>query len=80
MHSLHEVAANSDFINSRSVVLRKSFSMGRFVVLPATFKPGQTGSFLLRFFATCNVQLRYTVDLFIYDSFTCIFPINCKES
>lgn len=53
-----EQAASSVYMDSRSVTLRATFSLGRYVVLPTTFLPGATGRFLLRLFSHSHIQLR----------------------
>uniref|UniRef100_A0A3B5R6Z1 Si:dkey-19b23.13 n=1 Tax=Xiphophorus maculatus TaxID=8083 RepID=A0A3B5R6Z1_XIPMA len=53
-----EQAASSIYMDSRSVTLRGTLASGRYVVLPTTFLPGDTGRFLLRLFSHSNVQLR----------------------
>uniref|UniRef100_A0A3B5KUL2 Si:dkey-19b23.13 n=1 Tax=Xiphophorus couchianus TaxID=32473 RepID=A0A3B5KUL2_9TELE len=42
-----EQAASSIYMDSRSVTLRGTLASGRYVVLPTTFLPGDTGRFLL---------------------------------
>uniref|UniRef100_A0A3B5KVA5 Si:dkey-19b23.13 n=1 Tax=Xiphophorus couchianus TaxID=32473 RepID=A0A3B5KVA5_9TELE len=56
-----EQAASSIYMDSRSVTLRGTLASGRYVVLPTTFLPGDTGRFLLRLFSHSNVQLRCAV-------------------
>uniref|UniRef100_A0AAX7V958 Si:dkey-19b23.13 n=1 Tax=Astatotilapia calliptera TaxID=8154 RepID=A0AAX7V958_ASTCA len=46
-----EQAASSIYMDSRSVTLRGTLTLGRYVVLPTTFLPGITGCFLLRLFS-----------------------------
>ncbi|KAM4714625.1 calpain-5 [Anableps anableps] len=53
-----EQAASSIYMDSRSVTLRGTLAPGRYVVLPTTFLPGDTGRFLLRLFSHSHVQLR----------------------
>uniref|UniRef100_A0A3P9P6S7 Calpain-5-like n=1 Tax=Poecilia reticulata TaxID=8081 RepID=A0A3P9P6S7_POERE len=53
-----EQAASSIYMDSRSVTLRGTLASGRYVVLPTTFLPGDTGRFLLRLFSHSHVQLR----------------------
>ena len=54
-----ETAGHSDYIKTRSIILRQEWTRGRYILLPTTFQAGQTGDFLLRFFATCpKVNLR----------------------
>uniref|UniRef100_A0A087XZ47 Si:dkey-19b23.13 n=1 Tax=Poecilia formosa TaxID=48698 RepID=A0A087XZ47_POEFO len=53
-----EQAASSIYMDSRSVTLRGTLASGRYVVLPTTFLPGDTGHFLLRLFSHSRIQLR----------------------
>ncbi|XP_036002300.1 calpain-5 [Fundulus heteroclitus] len=53
-----EQVASSIYMDSRSVTLRGTLAPGRYVVLPTTFLPGDTGRFLLRLFSHSHVQLR----------------------
>ncbi|XP_034712844.1 calpain-5-like isoform X1 [Etheostoma cragini] len=53
-----EQAASSVYMDSRSVTLRGTLTLGRYVVLPTTFLPGATGRFLLRLFSHSHIQLR----------------------
>ncbi|MEQ2161747.1 hypothetical protein GOODEAATRI_012717 [Goodea atripinnis] len=53
-----EQAASSIYMDSRSVTLRGTLAQGRYVVLPTTFLPGDTGRFLLRLFSHSHVHLR----------------------
>jgi len=48
---------SSDYIQSRSVIFRKSLGRGRYILLPTTFAPDTTGDYLLRFFTTCHANL-----------------------
>ncbi|XP_053574234.1 calpain-5-like [Bombina bombina] len=50
--------SSSTYINSRSVFLRTELQKGRYVILPTTYSPGQTGSFLLRVYTDKASQLR----------------------
>uniref|UniRef100_A0A3P8NU49 Uncharacterized protein n=1 Tax=Astatotilapia calliptera TaxID=8154 RepID=A0A3P8NU49_ASTCA len=53
-----EQAASSIYMDSRSVTLRGTLTLGRYVVLPTTFLPGVTGCFLLRLFSHSRIRLR----------------------
>uniref|UniRef100_I3KRY8 Calpain-5 n=1 Tax=Oreochromis niloticus TaxID=8128 RepID=I3KRY8_ORENI len=53
-----EQAASSIYMDSRSVTLRGTLALGRYVVLPTTFLPGVTGCFLLRLFSHSRISLR----------------------
>lgn len=53
-----EQAASSIYMDSRSVTLRGTFASGRYVALPTTFMPGDTGRFLLRLVSRSHIQLR----------------------
>lgn len=54
-----EQAASSIYMDSRSVTLRGTLTLGRYVVLPTTFLPGVTGCFLLRLFSHSRIRLRW---------------------
>lgn len=63
VHTILAVECHSDYIKTRSVILRhQSINKGRYVLVPTTFEPGKTGDFLLRFFATSYVNLRYIIN------------------
>uniref|UniRef100_A0A3Q4HSE6 Si:dkey-19b23.13 n=1 Tax=Neolamprologus brichardi TaxID=32507 RepID=A0A3Q4HSE6_NEOBR len=53
-----EQAASSIYMDSRSVILRGTLTLGRYVVLPTTFLPGVTRCFLLRLFSHSRIRLR----------------------
>ncbi|XP_038150784.1 calpain-5-like [Cyprinodon tularosa] len=72
---LVEQAASSIYMDSRSVTLRGTLTPGRYVVLPTTFLPGDTGRFLLRLFSHSRVQLRELKnDLPLPSLFQCFLP------
>ncbi|XP_074657458.1 calpain-5-like [Tubulanus polymorphus] len=50
VHKLPEIVKSSSFKNSRSIFLRYKLTRGRYVIIPATFAPGETGKFLLRLY------------------------------
>ncbi|XP_047739328.1 calpain-5 [Hyalella azteca] len=52
VHRIHASAATSDYIKTRSIFLREQLPKGRYVVVPTTFKPNETGDFLLRIFTS----------------------------
>ncbi|KAF2349094.1 Peptidase C2 calpain large subunit domain III [Trinorchestia longiramus] len=52
VHRIHESAATSDYIKTRSVFLREQLPRGRYVIVPTTFRPNETGDFLLRIFTS----------------------------
>ncbi|CAH2272734.1 calpain-5-like isoform X1 [Pelobates cultripes] len=61
IYRLHRQASrvsSSTYINSRSVFLRTELQKGRYIILPTTFSPGQTGSFLLRVYTDRAIRLR----------------------
>lgn len=60
LHTMLESAGHSDYIKTRSVILRTQNGPGRYILLPTTFKPGQNGEYLLRFFSTCKANLRFS--------------------
>ena len=47
---MFEKAGDSIFINAREVVNKFQLKQGRYVVVPSTYEPNKTGSFLLRVF------------------------------
>ncbi|XP_040195924.1 calpain-5 [Rana temporaria] len=51
MHTVQPKVASSVYINSRSVFFRSELKEGRYVIIPTTFEPGETGDFLLRVFS-----------------------------
>jgi len=78
IHTLMETAGHSDYIKTRSIILRQECSRGRYILLPTTFQAGQTGDFLLRFFATCQVNLReLTLDAPKPSMCPCVSPPVC---
>ncbi|XP_073331445.1 calpain-5 [Pagrus major] len=75
VHCVVEQAASSVYMDSRSVTLKGTLALGRYVVLPTTFLPGATGRFLLRFFSHSHVQLRELRDDLPSPSlFQCFLP------
>lgn len=52
VHRIHDAVATSDYIRTRSIFLREQLKQGRYVVIPTTFKPDETGEFLMRIFAS----------------------------
>ncbi|XP_060710438.1 calpain-5-like [Hemiscyllium ocellatum] len=58
MHALQQQATGTTYSNSRSVFLRSELKQGRYVVIPSTFDPGQSGKFLLRLFTETTSRLR----------------------
>ncbi|XP_029436793.1 calpain-5-like [Rhinatrema bivittatum] len=58
MHLSKGKVASSTYINSRSVFKRVELQQGKYVVVPTTFSPGETGSFLLRVFTDQASKLR----------------------
>ncbi|KAK4310570.1 hypothetical protein Pmani_017872 [Petrolisthes manimaculis] len=52
VHRIHESVATSDYIRTRSIFLREQLKEGRYVIIPTSFKPEETGEFLLRMFAS----------------------------
>ena len=52
VHRVHEAVATSDYIKTRSIFLREQLPRGRYVVVPTTFRPLETGDFLLRLFSS----------------------------
>ncbi|XP_072254986.1 calpain-5-like [Pyxicephalus adspersus] len=58
LHCAASKASSSTYINSRSVLLHTDLQKGRYVILPTTFHPGQTGAFLLRVYTDRACHLR----------------------
>ncbi|XP_030042947.1 calpain-5 [Microcaecilia unicolor] len=58
MHVHQGKVASSTYINSRSVFQRVELQKGKYVVVPTTFAPGETGNFLLRVFTDRGAKLR----------------------
>ncbi|XP_078056899.1 calpain-5 [Mustelus asterias] len=58
MHALQQKVTGSSYIDSRSVLLRAELKQGRYVVIPSTFEPAQSGKFLLRLFTEKATELR----------------------
>ncbi|KAI9596505.1 hypothetical protein BDF19DRAFT_412595 [Syncephalis fuscata] len=52
----HNVVAAAPYQNSREVVLRIRLPIGRYVILPTTFAPGEEADFLLRIYSKPAVQ------------------------
>ncbi|XP_074480223.1 calpain-5 isoform X2 [Sebastes fasciatus] len=70
-----EQAASSIYMDSRSVTLRGTLTLGHYVVLPTTFLPGATGRFLLRLFSHSHIRLReLRKDLPSPSVFQCFLP------
>ncbi|KAM4748487.1 calpain-5-like [Rhinophrynus dorsalis] len=58
LHRTASTVSSSTYINSRSIFLRCDLQRGRYVILPTTFSPGQTGSFLLRLYTDQASRLK----------------------
>ncbi|KAG8430384.1 hypothetical protein GDO86_017901, partial [Hymenochirus boettgeri] len=58
LHHTASRVSSSTYINARSVFLRTELQKGRYIVLPTTFSPGQTGAFLLRLYTDRSSHLR----------------------
>lgn len=52
VHRIHESVATSDYIRTRSIFLREQLKQGRYVLIPTSFKPDETGEFLFRMFTS----------------------------
>lgn len=52
VHRIHDAVATSDYIRTRGIFLREQLKEGRYVIIPTTFKPDETGEFLLRIFTS----------------------------
>ncbi|XP_033026764.1 calpain-5-like [Lacerta agilis] len=58
LHRIPPRMAGSTYINSRSVLLRAEVPGGRYALLPTTFDPGQSSTFLLRIYSERPSRLR----------------------
>lgn len=58
LHRLAREAFSSEFINRRSVLLRKKLQPGRYVVVVCKFNPGEEGPFLIRVYLRCRGKAR----------------------
>ena len=54
VRQVEDVIASSAFKKGRSVFLRQNLNKGRYLLIPSTFKPDQTGSFLLRIYTALS--------------------------
>ncbi|XP_042219812.1 calpain-5-like isoform X2 [Homarus americanus] len=52
VHRIHESIATSDYIRTRAIFLREQLKQGRYVIIPTTFKPDETGDFIFRMFTS----------------------------
>ncbi|RXG55456.1 Calpain-5 [Armadillidium vulgare] len=62
VHTIHEPVATSDYIRTRSIFLREQLKRGRYVIVPTTFKPNETGEFLLRLFTSKDPDAKELID------------------
>ncbi|KAL7632549.1 UNVERIFIED_CONTAM: hypothetical protein RMT77_017116 [Armadillidium vulgare] len=62
VHTIHEPVATSDYIRTRSIFLREQLKRGRYVIVPTTFKPNETGEFLLRLFSSKDPDAKELID------------------
>ncbi|XP_043933111.1 calpain-5-like [Protopterus annectens] len=58
MHAVQQKISSSAYIDSRSIFLRSELTEGRYVIVPTTFSPGETGKFLVRLFTDRKANLR----------------------
>ncbi|CAL4063652.1 unnamed protein product, partial [Meganyctiphanes norvegica] len=58
VHRIHESIATSDYIRTRSIFLRERLKIGRYVIIPTTFKPDEQGEYILRVFTSANPDAR----------------------
>ncbi|XP_045614079.1 calpain-5 isoform X2 [Procambarus clarkii] len=52
VHRSHASVATSDYIRTRAIFLREQLKQGRYVVIPTTFKPDETGEYIFRMFTS----------------------------
>eukprot|EP00095_Tigriopus_kingsejongensis_P006591 maker-scaffold516_size150393-snap-gene-0.24 protein:Tk06591 transcript:maker-scaffold516_size150393-snap-gene-0.24-mRNA-1 annotation:"calpain t" len=57
LHKVQDGACTSDYIRTKHIFLKKTLAKGRYVVVPTTFKPGETRKFLLRVFTDSDAEL-----------------------
>lgn len=58
VHRIHDSVATSDYIRTRAIFLREQLKEGRYVIIPTTFKPDETGEFILRMFTSKDPDAR----------------------
>ncbi|XP_037777127.1 calpain-5-like isoform X1 [Penaeus monodon] len=58
VHRIHESIATSDYIRTRAIFLREQLKQGRYVIIPTTFKPDETGEFIVRMFTSKDANSR----------------------
>lgn len=58
VHRIHDSVATSDYIRTRAIFLREQLKQGRYVIIPTTFKPDETGEFILRMFTSKDPDAR----------------------
>ncbi|XP_047474396.1 calpain-5-like isoform X3 [Penaeus chinensis] len=58
VHRIHESIATSDYIRTRAIFLREQLKQGRYVLIPTTFKPDETGEFIMRMFTSKDASAR----------------------
>ena len=57
MHDTLERVASGPFVLSRSVFNRVKLQKGRYAVIPSTFDPGSEGKYVLRLYASYDLNL-----------------------
>lgn len=57
MHDKLQHVASGPFVLSRSIFTRVQLKRGRYCIIPSTFEPGQVGNFVMRVYATYNLNL-----------------------
>lgn len=57
MHDRLDRVSSGPFVLSRSVFSRVKLTRGRYCIIPSTFDPGQVGNFVLRIYASNNINL-----------------------
>ncbi|XP_069468708.1 calpain-6 [Ambystoma mexicanum] len=60
IHKIHvqEKEVTSEYINLRTLFMRRVLKRGRYVIIPTTFQPGITSEFILRIFTDVPSQFR----------------------
>lgn len=61
MHDIvtQKCVATSTYINARAVFMRRELPLGRYVIIPTTFKPLTLGDYMIRVFTDVDSDCRY---------------------
>ncbi|KAG1683975.1 Calpain-5 [Nymphon striatum] len=58
LHTMAEKAVTSDYVRTRAVFFKTTLPRGRYVIVPSTFEPGETGDYMLRIFTSGNANAK----------------------